>query len=125
MAYSNSRQSNESTGLKPSMALKSNTITSNNSLNDFEQVTSSYYSTENNEEKIGPNSFSILALIGKGSFGEVYLVEKVQSRLTFAMKVLHKQKIISKIFLFLDDFCMKCHKIIKYIYIFNYTILLP
>jgi len=77
------------------MALKSNTITSNNSLNDFEQVTSSYYSTENNEEKIGPNSFNILALIGKGSFGEVYLVEKALSRLNYAMKVLHKQKILS------------------------------
>ncbi len=65
-------------------------------MNDFEQVTSSYYSTENNEEKIGPHSFSIISLIGKGSFGEVYLVEKTISKAHYAMKVLHKQKIISK-----------------------------
>lgn len=95
LVYSNSRQSNESTGLKPSMQLKSNTMTSNNSMNDFEQVSSSYYSTENNEEKIGPNSFYIISLLGKGSFGEVYLVEKTISKAYFAMKVLHKQKIIS------------------------------
>lgn len=76
------------------MAIKSNTVTSNNSL-DFELVTSSYYSTENNEEKIGPNSFTIISLIGKGSFGEVYLVEKTQTKMNYAMKVLHKQKIIS------------------------------
>lgn len=74
------------------MALKSN---SNNSMNDYELVTSSYYSTENNEDKIGPSSFNIISLIGKGSFGEVYLVEKNPTKNVFAMKVLHKQKIIS------------------------------
>lgn len=29
-----------------------------------------------NDEKIGPHSFHVHGLIGKGSFGEVYLVEK-------------------------------------------------
>ena len=47
-------------------------------------------------EKIGPNSFLILGLIGKGSFGEVYLVEKKNTKTLNAMKVLHKSKIMSK-----------------------------
>jgi protein-serine/threonine kinase len=34
-------------------------------------------------------------LIGKGSFGEVYLVEKKGNGILYAMKVLHKNKIIS------------------------------
>jgi len=46
-------------------------------------------------EKIGPNSFLILGLIGKGSFGEVYLVEKKNTKTLNAMKVLHKSKIMS------------------------------
>lgn len=77
------------------MPLKSNTITSNNSVNDFEQITSSYYSTENSEEKVGPNSFNLICMLGKGSFGEVYLVEKNVMKTVYAMKVLHKQKILS------------------------------
>ena len=44
------------------------------------------------EEKIGPNNFAVLGLIGKGSFGEVYLVEKVKSPKLLAMKVLHKSR---------------------------------
>ncbi|KAL4429689.1 hypothetical protein ABPG74_017098 [Tetrahymena malaccensis] len=46
------------------------------------------------EEKIGPNSFIVHGLIGKGSFGEVYLVEKKDSQQLYAMKVLHKSKIM-------------------------------
>ena len=36
-------------------------------------------------------------LIGKGSFGEVYLVEKKNTRQLHAMKVLHKSKIMSNL----------------------------
>ena len=36
-------------------------------------------SNMSDEEKIGPNSFIVHGLIGKGSFGEVYLVEKKDS----------------------------------------------
>ncbi|KAL4492961.1 hypothetical protein ABPG72_020740 [Tetrahymena utriculariae] len=46
------------------------------------------------EEKVGPSDFIVHGLIGKGSFGEVYLVEKKGSQMLYAMKVLHKSKII-------------------------------
>jgi serine/threonine protein kinase len=45
---------------------------------------------KNFDKKIGPHHFEPLSLIGKGSFGEVYLVRKndgKQEKL-FAMKVL-------------------------------------
>jgi len=32
------------------------------------------------EEKTGPQSFIVHSMIGKGSFGEVYLVEKKSTR---------------------------------------------
>lgn len=45
------------------------------------------------EERISASSFICHALIGKGSFGEVYLVEKIDTKKLFAMKVLSKDKI--------------------------------
>ena len=47
------------------------------------------------KEKVSPSSFTVHSLIGKGSFGEVYLVEKKNTKQLFAMKVLEKSKIIS------------------------------
>lgn len=48
------------------------------------------------DDKIGPHSFIVHGLIGKGSFGEVYLVEKKQQKNSYyAMKVLHKNRIMS------------------------------
>lgn len=41
-------------------------------------------------------SFKILELIGKGSFGEVYLVELLKIKKLYAMKVLNKSKIVSQ-----------------------------
>lgn len=35
-------------------------------------------------------------LLGKGSFGEVYLVEKKQGKFFYAMKVLNKSKIMGQ-----------------------------
>lgn len=46
------------------------------------------------EERIGPSSFVCHALLGKGSFGEVYLVEKKDTCTLYAMKVLSKDKIM-------------------------------
>lgn len=38
----------------------------------------------------GPALFNPVALLGKGSFGEVYLVEKITNGKLYAMKVLLK-----------------------------------
>lgn len=52
--------------------------------------------SSNPEEKILPSSFVCHALIGKGSFGEVYLVEKISNSNLYAMKVLSKDKIMGQ-----------------------------
>ena len=44
-------------------------------------------------KKIGPNNFLCLALLGQGSFGEVYLVKKKDTSEYYAMKVLDKSRI--------------------------------
>lgn len=45
---------------------------------------------------IGPSDFKVHTILGKGSFGEVYLVEKTDTKKIYAMKVLYKSNIISK-----------------------------
>ena len=44
-------------------------------------------------QKFGPESFKTHQLIGEGSFGEVFLVERKLDQKLFAMKVLEKEKI--------------------------------
>ena len=46
------------------------------------------------EDKASPSAFVCHALLGKGSFGEVYLVEKKSTGHYYAMKVLSKDKIM-------------------------------
>ena len=48
------------------------------------------------EEKIGIQSFVPIQLLGKGSFGEVYLVQKKTNCQHYAMKVLSKTKIMGQ-----------------------------
>ncbi|CAG9324763.1 unnamed protein product [Blepharisma stoltei] len=43
--------------------------------------------------KVGPHDFRGLMQLGKGSFGEVYLVEKKDTQEVFALKVLKKEKV--------------------------------
>ena len=48
------------------------------------------------EERITPSSFVCLAMLGRGSFGEVYLVQKINSGILYAMKVLSKDRIMGQ-----------------------------
>ena len=57
--------------------------------------------SSNNEEfdtsvKLTPNHFKPVQMLGKGSFGEVYLVEKKDSNKLYAMKILLKTKIMGQ-----------------------------
>lgn len=47
-------------------------------------------------EKVGPNSFELVRLIGGGSFGKVYKVKHKRTGEAYAMKVLEKSKIVGK-----------------------------
>ncbi|CAK61788.1 unnamed protein product (macronuclear) [Paramecium tetraurelia] len=50
------------------------------------------------KHKMTPNMFNFYQLLGKGSFGEVYLVDKIgsENRKLFAMKILKKERMMSQ-----------------------------
>jgi serine/threonine protein kinase len=59
-------------------------------------VAKKFQPEEFKEKRIGPDQFIAHQLLGTGSFGEVYLVEKISSKRLYAMKVLTKSKIKSQ-----------------------------
>ena len=70
-----------------------------NNIDEMSDSNSNYSSEEENDnnpsltKKIGPSNFICLALLGQGSFGEVYLVQEKNTQNYFAMKVLDKKRI--------------------------------
>lgn len=58
--------------------------------------TQSNTNSQTDDEKVGPNQFIILKMIGSGSFGEVYLVKERKTNKLYAMKVLSKQRIMGQ-----------------------------
>ena len=51
---------------------------------------------EHSSTDIDLHSFDILKVIGRGSFGKVYLVRKKDTKLYYAMKTLKKDHIIRR-----------------------------
>lgn len=47
-------------------------------------------------QTIGVEDFEVLKVVGKGAFGKVYQVRRVGTSEIYAMKVMHKDKIIQK-----------------------------
>ena len=68
-------------------------ITSINALN---KMSLSLNLIKEEEEKISTKNFICLALLGRGSFGEVYLVQKINTQKKYAMKILRKERIIGQ-----------------------------
>ncbi len=51
---------------------------------------------QDDDESIGPDDFDPLHVLGKGSFGEVYLVRYKQTGRMYAMKVLNKRRVMAQ-----------------------------
>ncbi|KAI8355549.1 kinase-like domain-containing protein [Blakeslea trispora] len=54
------------------------------------------YTPSQQTNQISVNSFDLLKVIGRGSFGKVYVVRKKDTNRIYAMKVLRKSRIISR-----------------------------
>ena len=60
------------------------------------QEINNFFITPYSGLRLSPEDFEPIKLLGKGSFGEVYLVEKTNTNLLFAMKILAKNKMIAE-----------------------------
>lgn len=54
-------------------------------------------SSNSEADRVGPQNFLVHSLLGRGSFGEVYLVERRDTGKFYAMKVLYKHKMLSNV----------------------------
>lgn len=54
------------------------------------------YTPEDLKKLYGPDSFEVLRLLGKGTFGQVYQVKKKDNGRIYAMKILSKKLIVKK-----------------------------
>lgn len=63
-------------------------------------------------KKISLDDFKLLKVIGRGSFGKVYLVRKKDDGLPYAMKILRKDQLIKKNLLVKTQ--GKCQKFMKF-----------
>ncbi|KAF5094062.1 hypothetical protein D0Z00_003715 [Geotrichum galactomycetum] len=59
------------------------------------RVQLSFERTRGNQ-RVGPNDFEVLRLVGKGTFGQVYQVRKHDTRRIYAMKILSKKIVVAK-----------------------------
>ena len=89
----NRSSTNTNTNLNESNNNENSKFNDNNSSIRDNNNTKDENNSNNKKEKIGPNNFICLALLGQGSFGEVYLVNKKYTNEYYAMKVLDKKKI--------------------------------
>mmetsp|Transcript_4278 Transcript_4278/g.6993 ORF Transcript_4278/g.6993 Transcript_4278/m.6993 type:complete len:737 (-) Transcript_4278:41-2251(-) len=86
-ALDNSASWEECNSMQPRRSLGSNH--SDLSRSSFAQVR-----TGRQIEKVGPDSFEFVKMLGKGSFGEVYKVRHKRTDEFFAMKVQHKKRVV-------------------------------
>lgn len=81
--------------------MSSNNSQRNSSLDDEEMHPSwddevLFNEDKQNEKKINKDDFELMTVIGKGSFGKVMQVKKIDDGRIFAMKVLRKEAIIAR-----------------------------
>jgi len=62
----------------------------------FEKSKIEQDSFSTDQEIAGPALFNPIGRLGRGSFGEVYLVEKLPEGTLYAMKILQKRKIMGQ-----------------------------
>ena len=76
--------------------LKRTVVIAGPSITEDQKISFKRSKTQANIENLTPHDFIVLKELGKGSFGEVFLVVKNDSSELFAMKVLQKEKIMKQ-----------------------------